>query len=214
MDSKFVVKEALLEGERLYQEFNHFLPVRCAFWILPDSEDAHWSLNIASDDLDDSNKPAAYAELSRLIHEVPLPHLLFVSTRLVRGSERIVRDVINVRMPFGGKEPLRCPVSRLGGVEIAEAFIYPLPDSVPRIAEKVTVFSEEEQGIIDQLASHGIRVSVRRLGEQYYSCRARYDADNRDSQVTYGESVIEVLQRIASNIRHVWSELFATSTPS
>jgi hypothetical protein len=206
MDKKCLVSEALADGDRLRTEFDKFMPVKAAYWLLPE-DDTSWTMYLSSEAFDPSNSVA------RLIREVPLPYLIYASVRLLPGSDRVVRDVINVRMHFPGISPVRCPVDRLGGVAISEAYLYPLPDSTPKKAEKVTVFSTTQQAEIDRLLAHGVRVSVTRLGEQYYSCRARLLADLQDSQVTYAESIDECLSRIAGLAEQEWPQRFAGAVP-
>ncbi len=213
MDSNDLVAEALDQGETLWRAFDAVKPVKAAFWVLRDEEISHWTLVIASDAVNAANKLEAYHEVAQLMHSLSLHYLFTASYAILPGDDRMVRDAINVRAQFPGTSPLRCPVSRLGGTVIKDAYLYALPASVSRQVEKVTVFRPAEQEILDRLGTIGTSVQVQRLGEQYYSSRARYKGNQKDSRVTYGESVYDTLLLLLRQVEIDRPELVHSPMP-
>jgi hypothetical protein len=71
----------------------------------------------------------------------------------------------------------------------------------------ITQFTGETKQRIDDLASAGIGVKVRKMDNGQYSCRARID-DGRDPIVTYAATVDVAVRQTTDLARGTWSDLF------
>lgn len=120
---ELLVDEQIDAGAEFVRDFSEYLPVRAAFWVNP-AESEDWFLYIASDEIDDGNRAAAYREVLRRLHEQP-QWLDPFRVKLVSSSDPVARQVVEIRDRYPAKIPTRYHGSSLGGMSIGAACIYP-----------------------------------------------------------------------------------------
>ncbi len=62
MDYGPLVREEIEEGAKLAREFDHYAPLKAAFWLKA-SDDDHRYLYLTSDQIDDTGVYSAYGEV-------------------------------------------------------------------------------------------------------------------------------------------------------
>ncbi len=65
MDQGQLVSEEIDVGAELVRRLDQYVPVKAAFWVKA-SEEKQWYLYIASDQITDTNRGAAYGQVLRL----------------------------------------------------------------------------------------------------------------------------------------------------
>jgi hypothetical protein len=116
-------------GARLVNEFDSYAPVRAAFW-LKDADQGRWYLYLASEKIDDSNFDLAYGEVIRLTSKSPTPWLDPMQVKVISAESRLAKDVLAVLTHYPAGTPVRYGGALLGGVYVADAYLYPTPAPV------------------------------------------------------------------------------------
>jgi len=124
MGEELLVNEQIDAGAEFIRDFNDYVPVSVAFWIvLPESESVF--LYIASDDIDDRNFDVAYGEVLRKLSGKRSQWLDPFQIKLVNSSDPIAQDAMRIRDRYPGPLVTRYGGSSLGGTSIDGACIYP-----------------------------------------------------------------------------------------
>ncbi len=124
MGEELLVDEQIVAGADFVRDFNDYVPVSVACWVIPaDSDDMF--LYIASDDIDDSNFDVAYGEVLRKLSGKKSPWLDPFQIKLVNSSDPIARDAIRIRDRYSAPLATRYGGSSIGGTSIDGAYIYP-----------------------------------------------------------------------------------------
>jgi hypothetical protein len=132
MAEGLLVNEQIDAGADFVRDFNDYVPVSVACWIVPaDTDDVF--LYIASDDIDDSNFDVAYGEVLRKLSGKKRQWLDPFQIKLVNTSDAIAQDAIEIRDRYPAPLVTRYGGSSIGGMSIDGACIYP-----PVSAIKVT----------------------------------------------------------------------------
>jgi len=124
MGDELLVDEQVDAGADFVRDFNDYVPVSVACWVIPaDSDDA--VLYIASDDIDDSNFDVAYGQVLRKLSGKRSHWLDPFQIKLVNTSDPIAQDAIEIRDRYPAPLVTRYGGSSLGGMSIDGACIYP-----------------------------------------------------------------------------------------
>jgi hypothetical protein len=130
MDQGPLVTEQMDAGAKLVSEFDNYAPVRAAFWV-KESDDDQWFLYLASDRIDDSNFDLAYSEVIRLLGNGPRLWLDPFQVKVIGADDPIAKAVLGHMQKYPGRMPTRYHGRHLGGLSVEEAYIYPIPVSIP-----------------------------------------------------------------------------------
>jgi hypothetical protein len=124
MDEILLVNEQIDAGAEFVRDFNDYLPVSVAFWVIS-AESNNAYLYVASDDIDDHNFDVAYGEVLRRISTNRSQWLDPFQIKLVSSSDPIALDAIRIRDRYPAPLVTRYGGASLGGTGIEGAWIYP-----------------------------------------------------------------------------------------
>lgn len=124
MGEELLVTERIDAGAEFVRDFNDYVPVSVAFWVVPaESEDVF--LYVASDDIDDRNFDVAYGEVLRKLSGKRSQWLDPFQIKVVNSSDPIAQDAMRIRDRYPAPLVTRYGGSSLGGTSIGGACIYP-----------------------------------------------------------------------------------------
>jgi hypothetical protein len=124
MGQELLVNEQIDAGAEFVRDFDDYVPISVAFWIISaDTDDVF--LYIASDDIDDSNFDVAYGEVLRKLSGKRSQWLDPFQIKLVNSSDPIAQDAIKIRDRYPAPLVTRYGGSSIGGTSIDGACIYP-----------------------------------------------------------------------------------------
>lgn len=124
MDQGPLVSEKIRAGRRFIREFQKYAPVRIAFWLKDD--DGEWYLYIASDQITDENFDAAYGEVARLFQVMRDPDFDPFQVKLIGAKDRMAKAALEFKSRSKATGPTRLFDEYFGGVQIQEAYLYPI----------------------------------------------------------------------------------------
>ncbi len=124
MGEELLVNEQIDAGADFVRDFNDYLAVSVACWVIPAESDDVF-LYIASDDIDDSNFDVAYGEVLRRLSGKKSRWLDPFQIKLVNSSDPIAHDAIEIRDRYPAPLVTRYGGSSIGGMSIDGACIYP-----------------------------------------------------------------------------------------
>lgn len=127
MDQESLVKEQIETGRQLVKEFNDYMPVAASFWAR-DNEYGRWWLYIASDKINDATFDLAYGEIARLTTKIPDDWFDPFRVKVAGVDNSLVRAVMDFQSRSSGATRFRG--ATLGGANVSEAYVYPLPNLV------------------------------------------------------------------------------------
>lgn len=119
-----MVHERIDAGRDFVSDFDDYVTVSVAFWLVPANSDNVY-LYIASDDLNDGNIRAAYGEVLRRLHAKSSPWLNPFHVKLVSSSDPVACEAMKIRDRYPATVPTRYQGSSIGGLSIDGAYIYP-----------------------------------------------------------------------------------------
>ena len=123
MGQELLVNEQIDAGSDFVRDFNDYVPVSVACWVIPaDSDDVF--LYIASDDIDDSNFDVAYGEVLRILSGRRSQWLDPFQIKLINSSDPIAQDSIRIRDRYTAPLITHYGGSSIGGTSIDGACIY------------------------------------------------------------------------------------------
>ena len=124
MGDELLVTERIDAGADFVRDFNDYVPVSAACWVIPaESEGAF--LYIASDDIDDRNFDVAYGEVLRKLSGKKSHWLDPFQIKLINTSAPIAQDAIKIRDRYPAPLVTRYGGSSMGGMSIDGACTYP-----------------------------------------------------------------------------------------
>jgi hypothetical protein len=129
MDSEPLVSEQIDAGAKFLAEFGKYAPVLAAFWV-KHSDDSHWSLYVASDQINDDNYGLAYGEVLRLTTQPPAVPLDPFLVTVVGADDPLAQAVLELMKKHTGRSPIRANGRSLGGLSIDGVYVYPMPIAV------------------------------------------------------------------------------------
>ena len=128
MDQKVLVDELIVDGEKLLRQLvEEGYPITAAGW-LKEPEWGQWHLYIATP-LADKDLRAAYGRMHTIRREMPEELSLDISgARLVGPDDPVTRRVLEAPREKSGRNRLHFGEGgiRFGGVDVEEAYLYPL----------------------------------------------------------------------------------------
>ncbi len=124
MGEELLVIEQIDAGTEFIRDFNDYVPVSVAFWVVS-AESADVFLYIASDDINDRNFDVAYGEVLRRLRGKRSQWLDPFQIKLLNSSDPIAQDAIRIRDHYPAPLVTRYGGSSLGGTSIDGACIYP-----------------------------------------------------------------------------------------
>ncbi len=129
MDQGPLVSEQIDAGARFLGEFQKYVPVQAAFW-LKDGEEGKWSLYVVSDQITDDNFDVAYGEVVRIDGIIQDPWFDSFQVKFLGADDRLAKAVRDLPQRCRGRIPPRF-LGTLGGMSVAELYIYPSPIPAP-----------------------------------------------------------------------------------
>ena len=124
MGEELLVTERIDAGAEFVRDFNDYVPVSVAFWVVSAESDDVF-LYVASDDIDDRNVDVAYGEVLRTLTGKRSQWLDPFQIKLLNSSDPIAQDAIRIRDRYPAPLVTRYGGSSLGGISIDGARIYP-----------------------------------------------------------------------------------------
>lgn len=124
MGEELLVTEQIDAGADFVRDFNDYVPVSVAFWVVSAKSD-DVCLYVASDDIDDRNFDVAYGEVLRRLSGKRSQWLDPFQIKLLNSSDPIAQDAIRIRDRYPAPLVTRYGGSSLGGASIDGACIYP-----------------------------------------------------------------------------------------
>jgi hypothetical protein len=124
MAEKLLVTEQIDAGAEFVRDFNDYIPVSVALWVVP-ADSGHAFLYLASDDIDDNNFDVAYGEVLRKLSGKRSQWLDPFQVKLVNSSDPIAQDAMKIRERYRAPLITRYGGSSLGGTSIDDVCIYP-----------------------------------------------------------------------------------------
>lgn len=121
-----LVTEQIAAAERFLSALEERMHVTAAFWLRM-SEDGPWYLHVASDEVDDSSRKAAYGTVLELTTGSNLdPNLDPFCIKLISTNDPLAQAAIEIQNRYPGRMPtrVRAPFSPLPA---EEAYIYSMP---------------------------------------------------------------------------------------
>lgn len=119
-----LVNEQIDAGADFVRDFNDYVSVSVACWVVPAESDDMF-LYIASDDIDDTNFDVAYGEVLRRLSGKTSQWLDPFQIKLVNSSDPIAHDAVEIRDRYAAPLGTRYGGSSIGGMSIDRAYIYP-----------------------------------------------------------------------------------------
>ena len=123
MAEDLLVSEQIDAGAEFVRDFNDYVPVSVAFWIVS-AESGDAFLYVASDDIDDGNFDVAYGEVLRRLIAKRSQWLDPFHIKLLNSSSPIALDAMRIRDRYPAPLVTRYSGSSLGGTSIDGACIY------------------------------------------------------------------------------------------
>src|SRR5438046_2269214 len=102
MDQRPLVNEQIDAGAELASRFDKYVPVKTAFWLKP-SEESPWSLYIASDQINDTNRALGYSEVLRIAREMHNPYLDPFQVKLIPADDPLAGAVLAFHARYPGR---------------------------------------------------------------------------------------------------------------
>jgi hypothetical protein len=124
MDQAPLVMDEIAAGEAFIQRLHDYAPVKAACW-LRSAEGGERYLYVALDGLNDSNTDRAYGEVIRIAGEMKDHYIDPFRVKVVSTNDPIAKAIMDIYRRFPGRIPPRFNGPVLGGVAVAEVYIYP-----------------------------------------------------------------------------------------
>jgi hypothetical protein len=125
-----LVNEQTAAGARFLGEFRKYAPVQAAFWLKESDED-HWNLYVASDQITDDNFDLAYGEVGRIAARLQDPWLDPFQVKVIGADHPLTVAALDALRRFHGKAPVRLHDTTFGGVSADDVYVYPSLAPVP-----------------------------------------------------------------------------------
>jgi len=120
------VRDEIDAGAEFLRAFDHYRPVKAAFWLKA-SEESQRYLYIASDQIDDTNFDVAYGEVLRVAHQMGSIYLEASQVKVINAERPLARAALEVNQCFPGRMGTRLGGRMFGDISIDSAYIYPSP---------------------------------------------------------------------------------------
>jgi hypothetical protein len=124
MDKAPLVIDEIEAGEAFIKRLHDYAPVKAAWW-LRNADDGERYLHVAIDGLNVNNADLAYAEVLRITREMKDHYIDPFRVRVVSTNDPMAKAIMDIYRRFPGRIPPRLNGPVLGGVAIAEVYVYP-----------------------------------------------------------------------------------------
>ena len=135
MDYGPLVTEEIDAGARLVRAFDHYAPIKAAFWLKTCDEDQRY-LCLASDRIDDTNFDLAYGAVNRLIDQIHSPYLNSFRVKVIYGTSPLTLAAVRVNTIYPNPFGTRLYRQSFGNLSADDVYIYP-PQVLTELAESV-----------------------------------------------------------------------------
>ena len=129
MGYEALVIEQIKEGAIVVREFDHYAPIKVAFWLRTTEEYANWELCLASDQIDETNFYAAYGEVVRLSSLLELTAIDSLQIKVVYGKSPLAKAAAKINQEYSSPSGVRLRNQALGDVWADAIYLYPPPVS-------------------------------------------------------------------------------------
>lgn len=126
MDNGPLVSEEIDEGAKLVREFDHYAPIKAAFWLRRTGEEQRY-LYLASDQIDDSNFGLAYGEVGRIVNLLDSPDLDRFRVKVIGGDHPLALAAAEMIASYPGRKAPRLGGCYFGGMGVEDVYFYPMP---------------------------------------------------------------------------------------
>lgn len=130
MGQESLVSEETDAGAELVRRLDKYTPIKAAFWV-KDSDEGHWNLYIAADQIDDKNLDVAYGEVLRLAGQMASPYLDPFQVKLIPASDPLSQAALNIHHRYPGNMATRFGGRNFGGLGVESVYIYPASITTP-----------------------------------------------------------------------------------
>ncbi|MGO8753546.1 MAG: hypothetical protein ACLQNE_47020 [Thermoguttaceae bacterium] len=124
MDKAPLVMDEIDSGEAFIKRLHDYAPVKAAWW-LRSADDGERYLYVAIDGLDESNADLVYGEVLRITGEMKDHYIDPFRVKVVSTKDAVAKAIMDIYRRFPTRIPPRFDGRVLGGVAIAEVYIYP-----------------------------------------------------------------------------------------
>ncbi len=125
MDQAPLVMDEIEAGEAFIERLHEHAPVKAAWWLRR-AEEGDRYLYVAIDSLNESNFDVVYGEVLRIAGEMKDRYYIDpFRVNVVGTNDPMAKAIMDIYRRFPGRIPPRFDGRVLGGVAIAEVFIYP-----------------------------------------------------------------------------------------
>jgi hypothetical protein len=139
VDQELLVDNRIDDGERLLAQLvRSGFDVTVAFWVRATNL---WDLYIGSDAVDPSNVGDAYRTLYTCLTKIPDASVSISEVKIVHPSNPVARAAMAERDRRPGRLPVPYRGTRLGPLDIEEAYIYPKIGPMTREDVRQTVMA-------------------------------------------------------------------------
>jgi len=112
-------------GEAFIRRLHDYTPVKAAWWMR-NAEGGYRYLYVAIDGLNENNFDLVYGEVRRITREMKDDYYIDpFRVNVVSTNDPVAKAIMDVYRRFPGRIPPRFVGRVLGGVAVAEVYIYP-----------------------------------------------------------------------------------------
>jgi hypothetical protein len=130
MDQAPLVIDEIDAGKAFIQRVHQSRPVTAACWLRTDDGSLRY-LYVAMEGVTDENIRDAYGEVSRIAREMKDHYIDPFQVKIIKPSDPIAQAITDIYRRYPGRIPTSYGGSALGGVPVADVYIYPKPQSAP-----------------------------------------------------------------------------------
>lgn len=124
MDQAPLVMDEIDAGEEFIKRLHAYRPVKAACW-LREADGGERYLYVALDGLTDANADIAYGEVFRITGQMKDHYLDPFRVKVISPDDPIAKAVMDIYQRFPARIPTRFNGAVLGGIAVAEVYIYP-----------------------------------------------------------------------------------------
>jgi hypothetical protein len=124
MDKAPLVIDEIEAGAAFVKRMDEYEPVKAAYWLRSDEEGERY-LHVAIEGLDEYKTDRLYGEVRRITGDMKDQYLDPFRVKVVSTNDPIAKAVMDIYRRFPDRAPPRFTGAVLGGVAVAEVYIYP-----------------------------------------------------------------------------------------
>jgi hypothetical protein len=164
MDQGSLVIDQINAGAEFVNRLDKQVRVRAAFWLRA-ADQRQWYLYVASDQITDRTRKAAYAEISQVARAMSNPNLDVFQIRLLGLSHPLAQAALGVHNRFAARVPLHDKDRLFGDVYVDEVYVYPPPYG--SAAEKLP-------SVEGPMTAEAVYGNLMILGEGFEACAEKH----------------------------------------